>query len=311
MTKNNGTQLLLSAPPYIWTGRSTGFAMWAVLIALLPVLGTSVYLFGLSALILVFFTCLGAVLTEYLCLLLRGQRWKNEMSSLVTGLLLALSLPPTLPLWMGFLGGVIAISIGKQVFGGTGYNPFNPAIVGRVFLSVSFPAQMTEWIRPFDTVTSATPLAGGTENLWNLAAGTIAGSLGETSAIAILLGGLMLVMLRVIDWRLPVATIIGIILFALAFGENPMFHVLSGALLFGAFFMCTDWVTTPMGRMGRWIFGFGVAFICMVIRVWGNYPEGFSFALLFMNGLTPLINRYDLLFSERRRRTNVRTAMET
>lgn len=296
---------LLSPSPHMHSGKTTSLAMWGVSAALLPVLGTAVYLFGFSVLILTAATCAGAIVAEWASLKMRKKVWTGEASSLVTGLILALTLPPQLPLWIGFVGGALAIVLGKQVYGGTGANPFNPAAVGRVFLLVSFPAHLTTWLAPFDGVTTATPLAGAAADWWSLSAGTTGGSFGETSAIAIILGGIILLMLRLIDWRAPVATVIGTAVTALLLGESPLFHVLSGGLLFGAVFMATDWTTTPLTRRGRWIFGLGLGFLTMAIRVWGSYPEGVSFGILLMNAVTPLINRVDLHLRERRRRAYV------
>lgn len=299
------TKLLLSPSPHMHSGRTTQLAMWAVCAALLPLLGSAVYLFGFSVLALTIATCAGAVLAELACLAVRRKKWTGEVSSLVTGLILAMTLPPQLPLWMGFVGGAVSIILGKQVYGGTGANPFNPAAVGRVFLLVSFPAHLTTWLAPFDAVTTATPLAGAPADTWSLFIGTTGGSLGETSAIAILFGGLILLALRIIDWRAPVGTVIGTAVMALLVGESPLFHILSGGLLFGAVFMATDWTTTPVTRRGRWIFGLGLGFLTMVIRVWGSYPEGVSFAILLMNALTPLINRVELSLREKRRKAYV------
>lgn len=296
---------LLSPSPHMHSGKTTQFAMWGVCAALLPVLGTAVYLFGFSVLILTAVTCAGAVIAELASLGLRRKAWTGEVSALVTGLILALTLPPQLPLWIGFVGGALAIILGKQVYGGTGANPFNPAAVGRVFLLVSFPAHLTTWLAPFDGVTTATPLGGASADWWALTAGTTAGSFGETAAIAIVLGGVILLVLRLIDWRAPVGVVLGTVATALLLGESPLFHVLSGGLLFGAVFMATDWTTTPLTRRGRWIFGLGLGFLTMAIRVWGSYPEGVSFAILLMNAVTPLINRVELHLRERRRRSYV------
>lgn len=287
------------------SGKTTPFAMWGVSAALLPVLGTAIYLFGFSVLILTAVTCAGALIAELVSLRMRRKAWTGEVSSLVTGLILALTLPPQLPLWIGFVGGALAIIVGKQVYGGTGANPFNPAAVGRVFLLVSFPAHLTTWLAPFDGVSTATPLAGASADMWALTAGTTGGSFGETSAIAILLGGIILLVLRLIDWRAPVGVVLGTVATALLLGQDPLFHVLSGGLLFGAVFMATDWTTTPLTRRGRWIFGLGLGFVTMAIRVWGSYPEGVSFAILLMNAVTPLINRVELYLRERRRKSYV------
>lgn len=300
-------KLLLTSIPHMHTPRSTSFAMVAVTVALLPVLGTAVYIFGVSVLALTAATCAGALGAEWISLHLRQRRWTKEASALVTGLILALTLPPGLPLWMGFVGGAIAIVLGKQVFGGTGVNPFNPAAVGRVLLLVAFPAHMTTWTAPLDGVSGATPLVVGGGDAVALTLGTVGGSLGETSVVAILLGGIALLVLRLADWRLPAATIAGTAAAAWVLGGDPLFHVLSGGLLFAAFFMATDWATTPLTRRGRIAFGIGLGFLTVAIRLWGAYPEGVSFAILLMNAVTPLINRAELYSREmRRRRAHVR-----
>ncbi|NLN26877.1 MAG: RnfABCDGE type electron transport complex subunit D [Firmicutes bacterium] len=303
---SNQTTLLLSPSPHMHSGKTTQLAMWGVCASLLPVLGTAVYLFGTYVLILTLVTCIGAVLAEAASLALRKRPWTGEVSSLVTGLILALTLPPHAPLWVGFVGGVIAIVLGKQVYGGTGANPFNPAAVGRVFLLVSFPAQLTMWTAPFDGVSTATPLGGAEASLWTLTVGTHGGSMGETSAIAILCGAVILFAMRLIDWQAPVGTVLGTALIALLVGEDPVYHVLTGGLLFGAVYMATDWVTSPVTKRGRFIFGLGIGVLTMVIRVWGSYPEGVSFAILLMNALTPLINRAELSLREKRRKAYVR-----
>lgn len=300
------TTLLLSPSPHMHSGKTTKLAMWGVCASLLPVLGTAIYLFGFSVLILTVATCAGAMIAEWASLYLRRRAWTGEVSSLVTGLILAMTLPPQTPLWIGFVGGAIAIIIGKQVYGGTGANPFNPAAVGRVFLLVSFPAQLTQWTAPFDGVTTATPLGGVEASTWALTAGTIGGSLGETSAIAILCGAAILFALKLIDWQAPVGTVVGTVLAAVMLGEDPVFHVLAGGLLFGAVFMATDWATSPVTKRGRFIFGLGLGVISIFIRVWGGYPEGVSFAILLMNAVTPLINRVELSLREKRRKAYVR-----
>lgn len=300
------TTLLLSPSPHMHSGKTTRLAMWGVCAALLPLLGTAVYLFGFRVLILTLATCAGAVIAELVSLRLRRKPWTGEVSSLVTGLILAMTLPPQAPYWIGFVGGAIAIVLGKQVYGGTGANPFNPAAVGRVFLLISFPAHLTMWTAPFDGLTTATPLGGQETSTWALTAGTIGGSLGETSAIAILLGAVILFALKLIDWSAPVGTVLGAVVMALLVGEDPLFHVLAGGLLFGAVFMATDWVTSPVTKRGRFIFGLGIGALTMVIRIWGSYPEGVSFAILLMNALTPLINRAELSLREKRRKAYVR-----
>lgn len=291
-----GASLLVSPGPHIHAPISTQGAMLMVIASLLPVTGVAIYLFGLPALGVVVASVIGAMVAEALCLLARKRPlalWDG--SAALTGLLLALTLPPTLPLWMAALGAAVAIAIGKHAFGGLGANPFNPALVGRAFLLASFVGPMTTWPRPFDGVTGATPLieigaSGSYSDLWSLVTGMTGGSLGETSAVALLVGGVALIWRGIVDWRIPVGIIGSTALFALIAGVDPIAHVLSGGLLIGAFFMATDWVTSPITRKGKWIFAVGIGVLTMVIRLWAAAPEGVSYAILLMNGATPLIN---------------------
>jgi electron transport complex protein RnfD len=232
----------------------------------------------------------------------------------LTGLLLGLILPPTFPLWMACLGGVVSIGIGKAVFGGLGMNIFNPALVGRAFLQAAFPVAMTTWVAntlAVDAVSAATPLAlvkfrepglrvmDVAPPLRDLFLGTTPGSLGETSALAVLIGGLVLLVLKVANWRAPVAMALGVL--ALGGGlwvtnpsqyPHPLFHLLSGGFLFGAMFMATDLVTSPVTSRGLWIFGFGAGLITVLIRLFGGLPEGVMYSILIMNATVPLINRW-------------------
>ncbi|HHW13440.1 MAG TPA: RnfABCDGE type electron transport complex subunit D, partial [Firmicutes bacterium] len=218
--------------------------------------------------------------------------------------LLALSLPPAMPIGMGILGSAVAIVLAKQLFGGLGTNPFNPALAGRAFLLAAFPVQLTSWnvlggklaSLGADAVSSATPL-----KLWKmqhvatglapLFFGNRLGSIGETSAVAILLGAAILLVRRVIDWRIPVAYLGTVAVLTALLGQNPLFHLLAGGLLLGAFFMATDLVTTPVTRTGRWLFGIGAGIILVVIRLYGGLPEGVTYSILIMNGFAPLIDR--------------------
>ena len=220
-------------------------------------------------------------------------------SAVITGLLLALCLPPRLPLWIAAIGAVFAIAFAKCAFGGLGYNIFNPALSGRAFLAISWPVEMTTWAKPltYDAVTTATPLGllkmqQITTYHINLALGNVGGSIGETSAIAILIGGIFLIVKRYIDWRTPLSYIgtVGILMVLL--GRDPIFHMLAGGLFLGAFFMATDYVTTPITREGRIIFSIGAGVIVVVIRLIGGYPEGVMFSILLMNAFTPLIDRH-------------------
>jgi electron transport complex protein RnfD len=290
--------------------------MVAVVIALLPAAGAGVYFFGPRVLGLIIVSVLTALVTEYVALGLMGRRFVMDGSAVVTGLLLALCLPPTVPIWMPVVGAAFAIGIGKCAFGGLGHNIFNPALVGRAFLMVSWPVLMTTWafpVAPFESVpeeslaaapgenlaeavTGATPLenwkaTGVHAPLSNLFFGNVGGSIGETSALAILIGGIFLIALRYIDWRTPLSYIgtVGALMFLL--GENPAFHILAGGLFLGAFFMATDYVTTPITGEGKIIFGLGAGLIVVVIRMFGGFPEGVLFSILIMNGFTPLIDR--------------------
>jgi electron transport complex protein RnfD len=210
-------------------------------------------------------------------------------------MLLALTLPPSIPLWTVFLGAVVAIVLGKQVFGGIGHNPFNPALVGRAFLVAAYPVLMTDW--SVDGVSGATPLAlmkseGVATDTWRLFVGQIGGSLGETSALALLLGFAFLLYKGYVNWRIPLGMISTVFVLTYVFGENPIFHIFAGGLMIGALYMATDMVSSPTTKNGRWIFGIGAGAIVVIIRLWGGYPEGVLFSILLMNAAVPLINRY-------------------
>jgi electron transport complex protein RnfD len=277
--------------------------MYIVLLALLLPTGASIYFFGYYDLLVIAVSIATAVLTEYLAKKIRRRAFIMDGSAVVTGLLFALILPPTIPLWMVALGSVFAIAIGKEAFGGLGHNIFNPALVGRAFMAVSFPIEMTTWVSPmgfsFDAVTSASPLneafvwEGNKLQLYReLFMGNHSGSLGETSALLILLGGILLIGLRIIDWRIPLAYIGTVAILSLCLGQDAIFQILSGGLMLGAFFMATDYVTSPLTGRGRLIFGIGAGILTVTIRLYGGMPEGVCFAILFMNALTPLIDRY-------------------
>lgn len=292
----DGTKLIISPSPHITSPVTVKSIMYGVILALVPAVLVGVWVFRIPALVLIVVTTLAAVAFEAIWQKLRGQSITiADGSAIITGLLLALNLPPSLPVWMAVVGAFIAIIVGKQVYGGLGKNPFNPALVGRVFLLVAFPVYMTQWT--LDGVTTATPLGlakfqGVLTSYSDLFCGHIGGSIGETSALAILVGGLYLIYKQYIDWRIPVGYIGTVAVLSFVFGEDPLFHVLAGGLLLGAFFMATDLVTTPITRAGKWIFAVGAGIIVVVIRLYGGYPEGVSFSILIMNAVTPLINRY-------------------
>jgi electron transport complex protein RnfD len=313
-------QLYLSSSPHIHSGETTDKVMRLVIYALLPATLLSIYFFGLPALNVLLICTFGCMAFEALsCKLLKQPLTLADGSGALTGILLALNLPPSCPWWLALLGAAIAILIGKQVYGGLGYNPFNPALVARVVLLISFPVQMTSWTTPaplgsgIDAVTAATPLGemktavmltGKLPELANSGfikyfTGDMAGCLGEVSAVALLLGGLFLLVKKVISWHIPVSflgtvVVIGGIFWLVDASKypNPIFHLLTGGLLLGAFFMATDMVTSPVTFKGMLIFGCGCGLLTVLIRLFGGYPEGVSFAILLMNACTPLIDRY-------------------
>ena len=313
--------LTISASPHLHTSRSVSKCMWHVIVALLPAVACSLYYFGLGAMVVIASSILGCVIVEYAInrWMLRAPSTIGNGSAVLTGLLLALNLPSNIPVWIVLIGSVVAIGIGKMSFGGLGCNIWNPALVGRVFLLISFPAQMTSWPVPLenqwrylDATTGATTLgmlklgeiSPESVDLWHSAMGLTAGSLGEVSALALLLGFAWLLVTRVITWHIPVAIFASVALLALAVGDNVGVQLLSGGLMLGAIFMATDYVTSPMSRKGMIIYGVMIGAITVVIRKWGAYPEGVSFAILLMNSFVPLIDRYikPRKFGERRAR---------
>ena len=289
-------ELIVTSSPHIRAQNSVPKIMWSVVIALLPAVFAAVYFFQARAISVVLAAVVGAVLTEYIFQRVRNKKIMiKDGSAVVTGLLLALTLPPSIPLWTAFFGSVVAIGLGKQVFGGIGQNPFNPALVGRAFLTASYPVLMTTWT--VDGVSSATPLSqmkmeGIATDTWNLFVGQIGGSLGETSAIALLLGFSYLLYKGYVNWRIPLAMVGTVFLGTFAFGSDPIFHLFAGGLMLGALFMATDMVSSPTTKLGRWIFGLGAGLLVVIIRLWGGYPEGVMYSILLMNTAVPLINRY-------------------
>ena len=289
-------ELIVTSSPHVRSQDSVKKIMWSVVIALLPAVFAAVYFFKARALSVILAAVVGAVLTEYIFQKIRNK--KNTIkdgSAVVTGLLLALTLPPSIPLWTAFFGSIVAIGLGKQVFGGIGQNPFNPALVGRAFLTASYPVLMTTWT--VDGVSSATPLSqmkmeGIATDTWNLFVGQIGGSLGETSALALLLGFSYLLYKGYVNWRIPLAMVGTVFLGTFAFGSDPIFHLFAGGLMLGALFMATDMVSSPTTKLGRWIFGLGAGLLVVIIRLWGGYPEGVMYSILLMNTAVPLINRY-------------------
>jgi electron transport complex protein RnfD len=292
--------------------------MGDVIIALLPALAVSVYVFGWSVLTVTAVSIGCCVLFEFLIqkFLVKGKQTITNLSAVVTGLILAMNLPAGIPLWIVAVGALVAIGVAKMPFGGLGKNPFNPAIVGRIFLLIAYPVQMTSFVAPstegfVDAYSGATPLAAAKAGLVNFAefdtlgmfAGNMAGSFGEVATLALLLGFVYLLLRRVITWHIPVSIFATVAAFAAIYGafqfDTPhlvsnfaLFHLLSGGVVLGAVFMATDYVTSPMTTKGMVIYGIGIGILTMVIRLWGAYPEGMSFAILLMNSVVPLINKY-------------------
>ena len=312
-------ELIVSPSPHIRSDVSIEKIMYSVIIALIPTTACGIYFFGVHVLYVIITCILSALFTEYVALRLMGRKFVMDGSAVITGLLLALCLPPGLPLWMAAIGAAFAIAFAKCAFGGLGHNIFNPALIGRAFLTASWPVAMTTWTKPltYDAITTATPLG-----LWkmqniatpyiNLALGNVSGCIGETSALAILIGGVFLIAKRYIDWRTPVSYIGTVAVLAFALGQDPLFHILAGSLFLGAFFMATDYVTTPITRNGRIIFGVGAGVIVVVIRLIGGYPEGVCFSILLMNAFTPLIDRHvrPRVYGVKRKRFFVSSANE-
>lgn len=289
---DNGELLVVSPAPHVHSNATTRRIMLDVLIALCPAVIASAFIFGWRALLVVAF-CVGVCcVSEYIfeCIVKR-ENTVGDLSAAVTGVLLAMNLPASIPLWQAAVGSVVAIVIVKQLFGGIGCNFANPAITARIVMLISFAGSMSSFARRNDALSTATPLSGGEmPSITDLLIGNHGGSLGETCAIALIAGGIYLTVRRVITWHTPVAFIGTVFVFTLILGENPIEHVLTGGLLLGAIFMATDYSTTPPTKWGKLIFGFGCGVITVLIRAFGNYPEGVSFAILFMNILTPLIS---------------------
>ena len=318
-------QLIVSPAPHAHSGDSVRKNMLLVIAALMPAYVISVAAFGWGALIPTAISVAACVLFEWLIakFLLKQKPTICDCSAVLTGLLLAFNLPSNLPWWIVVIGALVAIGVAKMTFGGLGQNLFNPALVGRVFLLIAFPVQMTTWPRPMgfhtsyvDAETGATPLAlmkqivkGGDNSvindlpeLWDMFAGWIGGSLGEVCALALLIGGIFLIIMRVITWHIPVSILATVALSAAVTGwcgalpegittlQYVAMSLCTGGIMLGAFFMATDYVTSPMTGWGKIIFGIGIGLIVMVIRTWGAYPEGMSFAILIMNACVPLLN---------------------
>ena len=305
------TRLFASPSPHIHTADNTRRIMGDVVLALIPALAVSTYVLGLRVLFVTFVAVASCVLFEYLIsrLFLKRKATIGDLSAVVTGVLLAFNLPVGIPWWIVVIGALVAIGIGKMTFGGLGCNPFNPALTGRIFLLIAYPVEMTDWTTGVpDTLSGSTMLPAVKYHLTSLAdvnfahlfGGVMNGSMGEISAIALLVGGIYLLVRKVISWHIPVAVLgtMALFAFATAIGQGdlmwqlPLFHLMAGGAMLGAIFMATDYSTSPMTHKGMLIYGVGIGVITMVIRLWGAYPEGMSFAIFIMNAATPLINKY-------------------
>jgi len=319
-----GKLLSVSLSPHVHSGNSLKKEMRGVIIAMIPAMLVGFYFFGFDAIRVTAISVIAAVGFEFLIqkFILKVEPTITDGSAIITGMLFAFNMPSNLPIWIILIGILVAIGVGKMTFGGLGQNPFNPALVGRVFLLVSFPVQMTSWpkLSPMnfsmvDAETAATPLALVKEGLKNgdklsdllnqipsmldMFIGGVGGSLGEISALAILLGGIYMIWKKIITWHIPVAMLGSIAVFTgilhLVSPEayaGPLFHLFTGGAMLGAIFMATDMVTSPMTFKGMLIFGVGIGVLTVLIRVFGAYPEGVSFAILIMNAFVPLINTY-------------------
>ncbi|MEO0068837.1 MAG: RnfABCDGE type electron transport complex subunit D [candidate division WOR-3 bacterium] len=345
------SNLLVTASPHIFSPVNVSKLMWAVVFALLPAFAGSIYFFGLRALLIVLISTFSAVLFDAVAQLLFGRRVTiGDGSAVITGILLGFNLPPNVPWWLPVAGSGFAMVVAKQFFGGLGHNFINPALAGRAFLVASWPTQMTtSYLAPrgglipalsqdalkvcTDAVTSATPLnvlkqgsklvlpgcdprllyeqLQSWSTLKRLFFGNTGGCIGETSALLLLIGGILLIAMKVIDWRIPLSyllTVAGLVLILPGNKANllnyTLFHLLSGGLMLGAFYMATDYVTSPLTHKGRVIFGIGCGILTVVIRLWGGYPEGVCYSILLMNVATPLIDRLTLprVFGTRMRR---------
>ncbi len=291
--------------PHIHSRDSVSKTMWTIVAAMLPATLAACILFGVGALYPILGTALFCVLFEWP---FTRRQPLGDGSAFVAGMILGLSLAPRSPWWIPPLGALILVTLGKQVFGGIGNNIFNPALAARAVLLLSWPRPLATWTVPFDGITGATPLEGAAATHWELFLGTVPGSLGETSALAILLGGAFLVARGLVNWRVPAAVIVGALAAALLFGVDPLFTVLAGSLLFGAVFMATDMVTSPTGKTTHVVFGFGCGFLTVFIRTFTIYPEGVTFAFLIMNGLAYLMDRIgaDPIFGQVQQRSRRR-----
>ena len=295
-------KLIVSPSPHLLSNNSTSNIMFDVVLALIPALFVSVVFFGFRTLLVTAVCIVSCVVFEYIIRkVMKRSNTISDFSAVVTGILLAFNLPPAIPLWIAVIGCFAAIVVVKQLFGGIGQNFANPAIVGRIILFVSYGIYMTTWTQPFaykhdintiDIIATSTPLIDiNSANTLDLFIGNVSGCIGEVSSLALLIGGLYLVFRKVINPLVPLTFIGTVFLLTWAMGDNPVNHIFAGGLMLGAIFMATDYSTTPATLKGKIIFAVGCGLITAVIRLFGSYPEGVSFAILFMNLITPLIDR--------------------
>lgn len=316
--------LNVSGSPHVHGDLTIKKIMWGVVIAMIPAMLVSFYYFGLGAVKVIFVAVAASIFFEWVITkyLLKQSPQITDGSAVITGILLAFNVPSNLPVWIIIMGALVAIGIGKMSFGGLGKNPFNPALVGRVFLLISFPVQMTTWPKQvpmfkapiLDAITGPTPLGVVKEGLkngetmekvmsqvpdyFNLFIGNNGGSLGEVSALALLIGGIYMLFRKIITWHIPLSYMGTVIVFSGILWlvdptqfVNPIFHLVTGGMMLGIFFMATDMVSSPMTPVGQILFGVGVGLLTIIIRVWAAYPEGVSFAILLMNAAVPLLNK--------------------
>ncbi len=308
---NKGDSLIISSSPHLLGKENVHRIMYTVILALIPAVAASVYFYRLNAVILLLVCIITSVATEFLVQrFMKKNTTAFDGSAAITGILLALTLPPSFPIFGAILGSVFAVAIGKQIFGGLGFNIFNPALLGRAFLQATYPVLITTWHDPaaasmvVDVVSTATPIAlikfeGVMTPHWPLIFGNVSGSLGETSAIALLIGGLFLRLRGYVNWKLPLGYLGSMAAFGGIFWlidpskyPDPLFHITAGGAMLGAWFMITDMVTSPTTPKGQWIFAIGAGVLAVTIRLFGGLPEGVMYSILLMNAVVPFLNRY-------------------
>ncbi|MGC8971459.1 MAG: RnfABCDGE type electron transport complex subunit D [bacterium] len=294
-----GERFYVSAPPHIKSKYDARYIMHQVIIALIPPTVAGIVFFGGRAILVLLISVLSSIFWERIILKIKGEKRPLDGSEIVTGLLLGLNLSPLVPWWIPVIGTFVAIVLAKELFGGLGFNIFNPALIARAFLLVSWPMEMTTWMSPFNGITQATPLTllklqHSYTPYINLFLGNRGGCIGETSVLALLIGAGYLFYRGVIDWKIPIPYVLTVGVLALIFKQDPLFHIMTGGLILGAFFMATDYTTTPITKCGRVIFGISCGVITILIRLFGGYPEGVSFSILFMNAMTPLLDRWTI-----------------